>query len=145
MTNPGAEVSATREGRGGAWFDDGTIVFAPDTYSGLMRVSATGGEPVLLAALDKSRGESSLRFPTAVGRRRVLYLAQHDDDTKSELRLLNLDTPAVSTSLVRSSKQGVYANGRIFYDRQGIVVAQTLDEDSGAMIAEPVSVTDDVV
>jgi hypothetical protein len=133
------------DGRGGAWFDDGTIVFAPEPFSGLMRVSATGGEPVLLAPLDKSRGESSLRFPAVVGRRRVLYLAQHDDQTKSELRLLNLDAPAVSTSLVRTARQGVYANGRIFYDRQGIVVAQALDEETGTMIDEPIAVADDVV
>jgi len=132
-------------GRGGAWFDDGTIVFAPDAFSGLMRVSAKGGEPVLLAPLDKSRGERSLRFPTAVGRRRVLYLAQHDDESMSELRLLNLDAPAASISLVRTTKQGVYADGRIFYDRQAIVVAQTLDAETGTMSGEPMSVTGSVV
>ena len=132
-------------GRGGAWFDDGTIVFAPERASGLMRVSATGGEPVLLASLDKSRGESSLRFPVAVGRRRVLYLAQHDDDTKSELRLVNLDAPEASSSLVRTARQGAYADGRIFYDRQGIVVAQMLDEEAATVSGEPIAVASSVL
>lgn len=138
-------ICPAADGRGGAWFDDGTIVFAPEPFSGLMRVSATGGEPVPVASLDKARGDSSLRFPAAVGRRRLLYLAQHEDETKSELRLLNLDAPAASVSLVRTTKQGVYADGRIFYDRQGIVVAQTFDEATGTLIDGPVTVTDDVV
>jgi hypothetical protein len=125
-------------GRGGAWFDDGTIV---EAYWGLMRVSANGGEPVLLAPLDRSRGEISLRYPAVIGRRQVLYHTQNDDDTKSELRLLSLDAPATSTSLVRTRKQGVYADGRIFYDRHGIVVAQTLDEETGTLIGEPIAIT----
>ena len=137
-------ICPASDGRGGAWLDDDTIVFAPEPSSGLMRVSAAGGEPVLLAALDKSRGENSLRFPVAVGRRRVLYLAQHEDETKSELRLLNLDAPAAPASLLRTTKQGAYANGRIFYDRQGTVVAQTLDDETGTISGEPIAVSGSV-
>ena len=45
-------------GRGGSWNSDGVIVFAPSTDGPLYRVSASGGTPVAVTALDQSRGET---------------------------------------------------------------------------------------
>jgi Tol biopolymer transport system component len=39
-------------GRGGTWNSTGTIIFAPDTVSALMRVDAAGGTRVPLTTLD---------------------------------------------------------------------------------------------
>ncbi len=49
--------------RGGAWSRDGVILFTPNTTSGLFRVPASGGSPVVLTKLDPSRGEGSHRWP----------------------------------------------------------------------------------
>jgi Tol biopolymer transport system component len=50
-------------GRGGTWNRDGVIVFAPTATSPLMRVPASGGEPVPLAKLDAPERSRSHRFP----------------------------------------------------------------------------------
>jgi hypothetical protein len=50
-------------GRGGAWGDDGTIVFTPDATQGvrLLRVSSAGGKPEPLTSL--AEGEITQRWP----------------------------------------------------------------------------------
>jgi hypothetical protein len=51
--------------RGGSWGPDDTIVFATnDEHSGLLRVSAAGGEPTVLTAPDTAHGEADHMFPT---------------------------------------------------------------------------------
>ncbi len=49
--------------RGGTWNRDGVIVFAADGLVPLYRVSAAGGEPIPVTALDQSRFETSHRWP----------------------------------------------------------------------------------
>ena len=41
-------ITKVNRSRGASWGADGTIVFAPDPGSGLMRVPAAGGEPTPL-------------------------------------------------------------------------------------------------
>ncbi|HSF19210.1 MAG TPA: protein kinase [Vicinamibacteria bacterium] len=66
------ELEGSRWGSG-VWTQDGTIVFAGN-LSGLLSVSAEGGETSDLTALDESAGESSHRFPALVpGSRAVLF------------------------------------------------------------------------
>ena len=53
-----------RDGRGGTWGPDGTIVFAPDLiFAGLSKVSADGGVVEAATLLDPDRGEDSHRWP----------------------------------------------------------------------------------
>jgi len=47
---------------GAAWNRDGLIIFG--SYQGLMKVSAAGGTPSPLTAVDSSRGESAHAFPS---------------------------------------------------------------------------------
>src|SRR5438128_2827214 len=49
--------------RGAAWNRDGVIIFTPNTLAPLYRVSAAGGEPTPVTTLDKSRQETSHRWP----------------------------------------------------------------------------------
>ncbi len=50
-------------GRGGSWSSEGMIVFAPDVFGGLLRVSAAGGVPSPISALDASKQQTSQRWP----------------------------------------------------------------------------------
>jgi len=50
--------------RGAAWSADGTIIFATDARTtGLQRVPAAGGEPVVLTKPDRERGEGDHYWP----------------------------------------------------------------------------------
>ena len=54
-------------GRGGTWHADGSIIFAPDQSSPLMRVPASGGESVAATRLEPQ--QRSHRWPHAVALR----------------------------------------------------------------------------
>ncbi len=70
-------------GRGGAWGTDGVILFAPETQSGLMRVSASGGTPVVATRLDSTQ-HTSHRWPFFLpDGKHFLYLAIHHDPGKA--------------------------------------------------------------
>ena len=59
-------------GRGGSWAEDGTIIFAPSTTSGLWRVPAAGGTVERLTT--PAQGEVTHRWPQVLpGGRAVLY------------------------------------------------------------------------
>ena len=64
-------------GVGGAWLDDGTVVFGMLT-SGLMRVPSSGGMPTLLTHLNTKDGERDHISPQALPGGRFMYLAQHE-------------------------------------------------------------------
>jgi serine/threonine protein kinase len=74
---PSQVICDTQLGRGGTWNREGVIVFTPSTRDPLFRVSAAGGAPSPLTALDASKGEFSHRFPSFLpDGRHFLYLAQ---------------------------------------------------------------------
>jgi serine/threonine-protein kinase len=73
-------VTLARAGnpRGGAWTDDGHIIFAPASTAGLFRVSEDGGAPpeplTTVDSVERARGVTSHRWPAALpGGRGVLY------------------------------------------------------------------------
>src|SRR5262245_18619869 len=61
---PPRDLADVVEARGGAWGDDGTIVYAPQNYAGLMRVPAAGGAPPSVATrIEKGSVARSHRWP----------------------------------------------------------------------------------
>jgi hypothetical protein len=105
-------------GRGGAWNQNGVIVFSPNTVGGLMRVAATGGTPEAVTHL--GTGQGSHRWPHFVtdGRRFLFFVSLGQAQTRGvyvasldggePVRILTAETAAFSASgrLLRVS-QGV--------------------------------------
>jgi Tol biopolymer transport system component len=78
--------------RGGAWSDDGTIVFAPASPSGLFRVSASGGtsEP----ATKLAAGEVTHRWPQILERgKAVLFTASRENGQYEDATLVMQQLP----------------------------------------------------
>jgi Tol biopolymer transport system component len=69
-------------GVGGSWGADGTILFAPSTRSPIVRVSATGGTPLPVTAIDTAGQENSHRWPVFLpdGRRFLYVVRSHPID-----------------------------------------------------------------
>jgi eukaryotic-like serine/threonine-protein kinase len=67
--------------RGGAWGEDGTIVFPAQFTSGLFRVPASGGNAQPLTHLDPQRGEVTHRWPQVLpGGDAVLFTSSTDNN-----------------------------------------------------------------
>ena len=95
---PRASSPTCIEPRGASWGEDGTIVYAPQNFKGLMRVPAAGRNPPAPATeLDKSQGETSHRWPFFLpGGKRFLYMARSPDpksplDVRNEVLVASLD------------------------------------------------------
>jgi Tol biopolymer transport system component len=76
---------------GGTWNRDGVILFA-DRSVGIMRVSAAGGVPVPITALDPARRETDHDFPSFLpDGQHFVYVRRTSDTTKSAIYLGSVD------------------------------------------------------
>jgi WD40-like Beta Propeller Repeat len=76
-------ICPAEEARGGAWTQDGTIVFAPRPDGPLSRVSSGGGTPSQATTLDASTGEISHRWPEALPDGKGLLFTAHTESNAS--------------------------------------------------------------
>ena len=105
---------------GGAWSDDGVIVFP--SAKGLMRVSADGGVPEPLTTLDSSKGETGHVRPQFLpGGRRVLFTVTAQGDPQFAVR--ELDKPGYRI-VTRGGANGQYVgSGHLTFVRGSTLFA----------------------
>jgi Tol biopolymer transport system component len=134
-------------GRGGTWGPDGVIVFAPETQSGLMRVSASGGTPVVVTRLDSTQ-HTSHRWPFFLpDGKHFLYLAIHHDPGKAvnnALYYASIDGRE-NRALFRCQANAVYGSGYLLFARSDQLMAQAFDPGNGKLSGEPQIVAKGVV
>ena len=131
-------------GRGGAWNDDGVIVFSRGSGSGrgaLYRVAAGGGEAVALTEL--AEGEFSHRWPHFLpDGERLLFSRQTGEgaveDDLSTIDVLSLST-GEATALIRANSSVQYVRtGHLLYWREGAVLAHPFDVDRLEPTGDPI-------
>jgi eukaryotic-like serine/threonine-protein kinase len=134
-------------GRGGSWSRDGVILFTPDAWSGLYRVSSSGGAPVAVTKPDYSQFQMSHRWPVFLpDGRHFLYLACNFSGKldKNMIVVGSLDSDEKRT-IVIASTNAVYADpGYLLYWRDNALVAQRFDLHSYSLTGEPHIVSDAV-
>jgi eukaryotic-like serine/threonine-protein kinase len=133
------EVTSVYMG-GAYWAPDGFIYFTP---SDLMRVSAAGGQPELLARVDSSKDadyQSPQLLPggkVVLLTRRPLNVTSYDDAVISAYRL---DTHE-SVTLVEGGAAGAYLpSGHLLYARGGSFFAVRFDAARLKVLGAPVEV-----
>jgi eukaryotic-like serine/threonine-protein kinase len=135
-------------GRGGAWNQEGVIVFSPDALSGLFRVSAWGGTPVEISKPDRSRSETSHRWPVFLpDGKHLIFLAANFSGKQgvNAIFLGSLDSTE-KRFLVSSSGNASYAEpGYLLYMRDKTLVAQRFDGRTYTLSGEPHSLSDEVL
>jgi Tol biopolymer transport system component len=126
-------------GRGGAWSEDGVIIFAPTGGSALSRVSATGGTPTPLTTLDLTRGENAHYWPSFLpDGKRYLYLVRSTLAENSGIYLGHLDgsparrlIPSLSSAIV--ARRGPGDEWFLLWVRDHDLLAQRFDLASAAL------------
>jgi eukaryotic-like serine/threonine-protein kinase len=136
-------------GRGGTWNRDGVIVFAPDGFGGLFRVSSRGGTPVEMTKPDASRLETSHRWLVFLqDGRHFLYLGANfsGQSEKNAVFLGSLDSQE-SRLLVSTSANAVYTEpGYLLYLRDNkTLVSQPFDRRNYVLSGEPHTLSDEVL
>ncbi len=134
-------------GRGGSWNRDGVILFTPDAWSGLYRVSSSGGTPVAVTKPDVSQFQVSHRWPVFLpDGRHFLYLACNFSGRldKNMINVGSLDSDE-KRLVVSASTNAFYADpGYLVYWRDNALVAQRFDLHSYSLTGEPRIVSDAV-
>jgi eukaryotic-like serine/threonine-protein kinase len=120
-------------GRGGTWAPDDSIIFAPSSISGLMRVSAAGGTPQPFTKLDSSRGERSHRWPQILpGGKAVVYANGPLMD--SAIEVATLKTGVVKILPIRGGYPLYVAGGYLVFARPEGLFASSFDLQTLAVI-----------
>jgi eukaryotic-like serine/threonine-protein kinase len=137
---------------GGSWNSGGTIVFGTET-SGILRLQATGGEPVPVTTRDPSRGERVHVFPTFLpDGRHFLYSRQSSVVENTGVFVGSLDAKSADQSLTRliatpfapqfvASPDG---NGVVLFQRETTLWAQDFDASRLQPVGEPRQVAEHV-
>jgi eukaryotic-like serine/threonine-protein kinase len=141
--DPGAGVvlpvaDVTPLSRGGAWGTDGTILLSWAVYGALYRVPAEGGVPVEATRLPSEHAGEAHRFPQFLSDgRRFVYLTSWTSQQRGGVYLGSLDggEPRLVSGDIRS--RVILAGDQLLFVRDGILFAQTLDQERGELTGSP--------
>jgi serine/threonine-protein kinase len=133
--------------RGASWGPDDTIVFATnDTSTGLLRVSAAGGEPKVLTTPDTARGEADHVFPSVLpnGRAVLFTITASGASETAQVAVLDLTTGHYKT-LIHGGSQAEYVDpGYLVYAVAGTLRAVRFDPAKLEVVSDPVPVVESV-
>jgi serine/threonine-protein kinase len=117
--------------QGATWAADGTIIFATGTTAtGLQRVSADGGSPVVLTRPDHARGETTHRWPEQLpGGRTILYtvLASTGGLDAASIAAVDLRTGRLTIVLRGGTGAQFAPSGHLVYATTGTLRAVAFD------------------
>jgi Tol biopolymer transport system component len=132
-----------KDGRGGSWGSQNTIVFAPANAGGLQIVSANGGDAKPATTLDGARGETGHRFPWFLpDGQHFLFAALPMKSQKFDLFVGSIDGTR-SDVVATSEGAAVYAEpGYLLFARKNVLVAQPFDAGARRTTGEPVAIGD---
>jgi serine/threonine-protein kinase len=127
--------------RGGAWGEDGTIVFEPISTPGvsLLGVSSDGGKPVPMTSL--AEGEVTQRWPQVLpGGKAVLFTGSRFSGVHDDANLVVQRLPmGARTIVLRGGNSGRYLlSGHLVYIHDGTLFAAPFDLDRLEVTGPPV-------
>ena len=140
---------------GGSWNRDGVILFAEGPPFGVMRVSAAGGTPTALTALDPARQETLHEFPKLLpDGRHFLYFRYSSAAGNTGIYVGTIDAKPSQQSfkplLVNDSDPEYYvpsgdsSTGHLLFYREGTVLAQAFNPNKLELSGDPVPVAEQV-
>ena len=132
--------------RGGTWLEDGSIVFAPGTRSGLFRVASEGGQPEALTKLDEAASEITHRWPYAGPAGTVLFIASAVSNNYEDA---NIVVRSIKTGEQKILHHGGFSpryikSGHLVYVQQDTMFAASLNANGLELSSQPVPILEGV-
>jgi hypothetical protein len=131
---------------GASWGPDDTIVFGGGVGRGLWQVSARGGEPKMLTALDPKSPVAGHNWPDILPNGKgVLFTLSGATPATSRIAAVSFDTGTI-TELISGGSQARYVStGHIVYGVDGTLRAVAFDQDRLTLTGSPVPVREGVL
>ncbi|HWI18117.1 MAG TPA: protein kinase [Vicinamibacterales bacterium] len=136
-----APASGTSQGLSGSWSVDGTILFLSVNPGPLMRVAASGGEPVVATELDPPR-QTAHRNPHFLPDGRHFLFQARGTPESAGIYLGSLDGGAPARLTAAGSGGAFLPPDRVAFVRQGALVARRLDLAGRVLTGDPVTLAD---
>jgi eukaryotic-like serine/threonine-protein kinase len=134
--------------RGATWGEDGSIVYATSAVTGLMRVSSSGGVPIVLTKPDPRRGELDHLWPEFLpGGRAVLFTIAPASGAlrDAQVAVLDLRTSSVNTVLRGGHHAHYVSTGHLVYGAGGTLRAVPFDLANLRVAGDSVPILESVV
>ena len=122
-------------GRGGTWAPGGTILFAPEAQSPIVRVSASGGTPVPITKVDPAQTSHRWPFFLPDGKHFLYLFIDPRDPATDAVYYASVDGREKS-KLITSQSNAIYADGFLLFMRGGQLMAQPFDPSKGTLSGE---------
>ena len=127
-------------GRGGSWNRNGVILFTPGIHDVIYRIPDGGGQPVAVTKLKKPGAYAGSRWPFFLpDGSHFLYVATEGDEFRGKLYAASLDSSDAKL-ILEDNSAAAYANGYIFFAKDGNLVAQPFDPDHLTVSGNPIPV-----
>jgi len=135
-------------GLSGSWSPDDTIVFSAGFEFGalLYRVSASGGEPEILATPDPDKGESLYLAPQVLASGKAVLFTIGRGPESYQIAVLSLET-GERKILIENGRQATYVNtGHLIYEQSatGNMMVVSFDLATLEVTSDPVPVVQGV-
>jgi eukaryotic-like serine/threonine-protein kinase len=145
---PAYSVCDAPNGRGGSWNRDGVIIFSPKLdNTGIFKVQATGGDPVMVTKVDTTRNETNHRWPEFLpDGKRFLFTTQAKIKTADNSGAVYIGS-IVDTSIrqiMKLSTNVTIAGEHLLFVRQHTLMAQRFDPGRGEIVGDPLPVGENV-
>jgi len=131
----------------GAWSKDNVIVFGGKPNGPLRRVPAAGGIPTDVTVIDSKRGENYHLIPTFLPDGKHFVYTISGSPAVSGVYVGSLDVQPAEQSkerLITTILGAPYADGNIFFLRDGTLMAQPFDAGKLQLRGEPVPIAEHV-
>jgi serine/threonine-protein kinase len=133
---PIALTTVSDRGRGAAWGDDGSIVFAAGIDSPLRRVPAADGEASPITRLPSQ--DASHRFPVWVpGRQALLFMVRYASRSGTSISAVDLASGAEKTILEDAAQPALLPTGDLLFLRDNSLYMIGFDAATLATRGEP--------
>ena len=133
------DLAPALAGRGGTWNRDGVIIYAPDVFGPLFRVSATGGDAKQLTTPPKG-DQVTHRLPYFLpDGRHYLFVEGVGNTYQGELLVGDLSS-TTTRKLMDTPSNVVFADGQLFYAHDGALFAQPFSPGSATFSGAAVAV-----
>jgi Tol biopolymer transport system component len=137
-------VTGAPDARGGAWTQDGHIIFTPVTQAGLYRVPVTGGTATLLTTPELPH--TTHRWPAVLedGKHIVFFAASHGEPTGSASAVMITTIDGKETrKVIAANANAIPYRDSLIYPRGERLLMQRLE--NGVLTGAPVNVWDRVL
>ena len=139
-------LSLSRNGKGGSWNTDDTIIFTPDSNTPIFAVSAQGGEPRQLTTIKEEVGENSHRHPQFLpDGRTFIYLARNVGGPDTHTVMVGSLDGTVDAEVLRSPSGALFVDGQLLYLRGRRLFARAFDPDSLEFSGQEIELAVDVM